>query len=59
LLSTQMRLKNIVESSLNRNSSPLVWLVMNRGEDWRVCASCVNSDAGRKSGTVGNAEYVG
>ncbi|KAJ5188247.1 hypothetical protein N7472_007261 [Penicillium cf. griseofulvum] len=58
LLCTQELLKNITEPHAKRQADPLVWLLMNRGEDWRVSAACVYNDAAEKPGTVGTTEYV-
>lgn len=58
LLCTQELLKNMVEPHTKQQADPLVWLIMNRGEDWRVSAACVYNDAAEKPGTVGTTEYV-
>lgn len=58
LLCTQMLLKNMAEPHSKRKVGPLVWLLMNRGEDWRVSVATVYHDADEKVGTVGTTEYV-
>jgi hypothetical protein len=58
LLCTQELLKNMTESHAKPQADPLVWLFMNRGEDWRVSAAYINHDAAEKTGTVGSTEYV-
>ncbi|KAL2697731.1 hypothetical protein AAEP93_011635 [Penicillium crustosum] len=40
LLCTQELLKNMTERHAKRRADPLVWLLMNRGEDWRVSVAC-------------------
>lgn len=58
LLCTQELLKNMTERHAKRRADPLVWLLMNRGEDWRVSVACVCNGAGEKPGTIGTTEYV-
>ncbi|KAF9237813.1 hypothetical protein DTO006G1_4932 [Penicillium roqueforti] len=58
LLCTQELLKNMTEPHAKQQADPLVWLLMNRGEDWRVSVACVYNDAGEKPGTIGTTEYV-
>ena len=58
LLCTQMLLKNMAEPHSKRKVGPLVWLLMNRGEDWRVSVATVYHDADEKVGTVSTTEYV-
>ncbi|KAH8693862.1 hypothetical protein BGW36DRAFT_429892 [Talaromyces proteolyticus] len=41
LLNTQKSLKTLTGNSSRGKTSPLVWLLMNRGEDWRVCAASI------------------
>ncbi|KAL2871431.1 uncharacterized protein BJX67DRAFT_342232 [Aspergillus lucknowensis] len=58
LLCTQESLKNMSKPHAKQQTDSLVWLLMNRGEDWRICAACVYPDMARKPGTVGTTEYV-
>lgn len=58
LLCTQMLLRNVAEPHSKRKAGPLVWLLMNKGEDWRVSVATVQNDADEKAGMVGTTEYV-
>ncbi|KAJ5364539.1 uncharacterized protein N7496_010252 [Penicillium cataractarum] len=57
LLRTQELLNNMTEPHAKQQADPLVWLLMNRGEDWRVSAAYVYNGAAEKPGTVGTTEY--
>lgn len=48
-LQTQQRLKMAAGASSKWVSGPLVWFLMNRGEDWSVSVACL-SDEGTTSG---------
>lgn len=60
LLCAQESLKRMSKTHTNQQlEDPFLWLVMNRGEDWRICAASVYNDAPKKPGTVGTTKYVG
>ncbi|KAL4912676.1 hypothetical protein BDW62DRAFT_12956 [Aspergillus aurantiobrunneus] len=58
LVCTQESLRNMSRPHAKQQTDPLIWLLMNRGEDWRICAACVYYDTANKAGTVGTTEYV-
>jgi hypothetical protein len=58
LLSVQKSLRDITGTSSKWKAGPLVWLLMSRGEDWRVCAASLYDDGVRKPGMVGTTDYV-
>jgi hypothetical protein len=57
-LRVQKSLQDITGTCSKWQAGPLVWLLMNRGEDWRVCAASIHDDGVQKSGMVGTTEYV-
>ncbi|KAJ5738051.1 hypothetical protein N7493_001206 [Penicillium malachiteum] len=58
LLCAQESLRDMSKPHANQQlQDPLLWLLMNRGEDWRICAASVNNNVPKKPGTVGATEY--
>ncbi|KAM0322888.1 hypothetical protein ACHAQA_009230 [Verticillium albo-atrum] len=57
LLETQNRLRTAAGSESTWKSGPLVWFLMNKGEDWRVSAAYVEVGPKRPN-TVGIIDYT-
>lgn len=57
-LKAQQSLQDIAGTQSKWKAGPLVWLLMSRGEDWRVCAADVYNEGVQKPGTDGTTDYV-
>lgn len=57
LLETQNKLRLAAGAESKWRSGPLVWFLLNKGEDWRLSAAYVE-DGRENANTIGNVDYV-